>query len=62
MEDIFEMIINLKEDQYTDLRSKLIGKMYDLDYSLSDEQKLDGKTILSFRKGGNNPEIDVVIK
>lgn len=60
MQDILEKMLNLKEDRYTDLRSKLIDMMYDLGYSFSDEQKLDGKTTLSFRK--DDSEIDVVIK
>lgn len=62
MQDILKKMLNLNEDQYDDLRSTLIDKMYDLGYAFSGEQRLDDKRILSFRKSEGDPEIDIVIK
>ena len=62
MEDIFEKMLDLKEDQYSDLRSKMVSIMYDLGYAIVSEQRLEGERILSFRKTGDSPEIDIVIK
>jgi len=62
MQDILEKMLNLNEGQYDDLRSKLIDKMFDLGYSFSGEQLLEGNRILSFKKSGNDSEIDIVIK
>lgn len=59
---ILEKLLNLNEGRYDDLRSRLIDKMFDLDYSLSGEQVLDDKRILSFKKSGSDSEIDIVIK